>query len=86
LSDYRENLRWIAEELSPSVTVSLMSQYYPSHKAAKFPLISRGINYTEYRAALDALEEFGLENGFTQQMDAPENYQPHLKEEGHPFH
>ncbi|MBN2710665.1 MAG: radical SAM protein [Calditrichaceae bacterium] len=85
LSDTRENLAWIANELSPQVTVSLMAQYYPANRAMEFPLISRTINYSEYLSALNALEELDMTAGFIQQMDAPEYYQPHFRENGHPF-
>ena len=55
------SLRWLAEELSPDVAVSLMSQYRPCHLAARpgrYPAVARPIAPSEYHAALAALREW----------------------------
>ncbi len=67
LAGTREVLRFIAEELGPETTLSLMAQYFPAHRAADDPVIGRAIMEEEYRVALDALEEFGFTEGFTQE-------------------
>jgi putative pyruvate formate lyase activating enzyme len=85
LAGSRDSLTWLAREVSRNVTISLMSQYYPSHKAAETPALSRTITYEEYTEAVDLLDELGLENGWLQEMDAPANYLPDFKREGHPF-
>lgn len=72
LAGAAESLRWIAEELSPEVTVSLMAQYRPSHHAtrtARFPLLARRITAAEYGSALAALSAFNAsENTLIQPM------------------
>ena len=80
-----ESLTWLAREVSPTVTVSIMSQYYPSHKAQRRHLLSRTISEAEYLEVLRLLEEAGLENGWVQEMGAAENYLPDFEREGHPF-
>jgi len=80
-----ESLTWLAREVSPAVTVSIMSQYYPSHKAQRIHLLSRTISEAEYEEVLRLLEEVGLENGWVQEMGAAENYLPDFDREGHPF-
>jgi putative pyruvate formate lyase activating enzyme len=80
-----DTLRWLAHEVSPEVTISLMSQYHPTHNAARFPEINRHITQAEYDAVLGAMEEAGLANGWVQGMEAPENYLPNFEKEGHPF-
>jgi putative pyruvate formate lyase activating enzyme len=60
-------LRWIASELSPDVHVSLMDQYFPAHLAVGDPVLGRKVTPEEYQAALLALNEAGLENGWYQQ-------------------
>lgn len=58
LAGVEESLRWLAEGLSPRVAVSLMSQYRPSHFAARpgrFPRLARGLTPGEYGAAIAAL-------------------------------
>jgi putative pyruvate formate lyase activating enzyme len=61
LAGVAESLRWLSEALSPRVTVSLMSQYRPCHRAgrvAEHPELGRTINRDEHLAALLALEHF----------------------------
>jgi putative pyruvate formate lyase activating enzyme len=80
-----ESLSWLARELSPTVTVSLMSQYSPQHKARQIPLLARTISGAEYRAAVKRMQELGMENGWVQEMGSSEYYVPDFEREGHPF-
>ncbi|MBU2440263.1 radical SAM protein [bacterium] len=66
LSDTRKIMRFIAREISPHTYISLMAQYFPAYRAGQFPLLSRRINREEYREALQAFKEEGLENGWFQ--------------------
>ncbi|MCL2707306.1 MAG: radical SAM protein [Dehalococcoidia bacterium] len=81
----RQSLRWLAREVSPDITVSLMSQYHPTHLTLNHPEINRHISRHEYDNVLSVLDECGLENGWVQDMIAPENYLPDFDKEGHPF-
>jgi putative pyruvate formate lyase activating enzyme len=85
LAGSRESLTWLAREVSASVTVSIMSQYYPCHQAAQYRELNRTITYEEYSEVVELLEKLGLENGWLQEMDAPANYLPDFTREGHPF-
>ncbi len=85
LSGSRESLTWLAKEISSRVTISAMSQYHPIHRAHQFPLLSRSISPSEYQEVLKVMEELGLEKGWTQKMDAQEDYLPDFEREGHPF-
>ncbi|MBI4289672.1 MAG: radical SAM protein [Chloroflexi bacterium] len=85
LAGSRESLGWLAREVSPSITVSVMAQYYPVHRAPRVPLLSRRISAAEYAGVLDMLDEFKLQNGWVQGLDAAENYQPDFQRQGHPF-
>jgi putative pyruvate formate lyase activating enzyme len=80
-----ESLTWLAKELSPEVNVSVMAQYYPAHHAAKYAALSRKITEDEYSAVTDLLDSLGIENGWIQEMSAPENYQPDFERDTHPF-
>jgi len=66
LSQTREVLAWIARELGTESFISLMAQYFPAYKASEHPPLDRRISRAEYRDALHALEEFGLDNGWRQ--------------------
>jgi putative pyruvate formate lyase activating enzyme len=73
-----DSLRWLVKEVSPEVSVSIMAQYYPAHKAARhrYPELGRQITHEEYAAVTALVEKLGIENGWVQGMDSAENYQP----------
>lgn len=85
LAGSEESLAWLAQEISPSVTVSVMSQYSPQHKAPSIPLLSRKISAAEHEAVIDLLSRLGLENGWLQEMESSDYYLPDFEREGHPF-
>ena len=57
-------LEWLARDLSPSVPVSLMSQYRPCFRAPEE--IQKSLTADEYRAVLRKAERLGLETIFVQ--------------------
>jgi putative pyruvate formate lyase activating enzyme len=85
LAGSEESLTWLVRELSPTVTVSIMSQYIPMHRASRIPLLSRTISVDEYEKALQLLKDLGIENGWVQEIGAAEDYLPDFDREGHPF-
>ena len=66
LSQTPQVLAWVTETLGRETHVSLMSQYFPAHRATDHPALSRRVTSAEYAEALAALERNGLENGWTQ--------------------
>jgi len=66
LSGTKKIMHFIAREISPHTYVSLMAQYFPAYQAGQFLPLSRRINREEYREALQAFKEEGLENGWFQ--------------------
>ncbi|MFC1979835.1 radical SAM protein [Chloroflexota bacterium] len=80
-----ESLTWLAQELSPTVTVSIMSQYLPAHRAKQIPLLSRNISAAEYETIVSLLADLGMENGWIQEMGSSEDYVPDFERYGHPF-
>jgi putative pyruvate formate lyase activating enzyme len=85
LAGSEESLTWLVRELSPTVTVSIMSQYKPVHRAPRIPLLSRTITIAEHEAVLRLLSDLGIENGWVQEIGAAEEYLPDFEREGHPF-
>lgn len=81
LSDTEKVFKFISEELSTKVHISLMSQYYPTNKAYKDILIDRALRNSEYDKALQLLDKYGLHNGWVQEMDSALNYKPHFNED-----
>jgi len=80
-----ESLTWLAREVSRTITVSIMAQYYPCFRAPRVPLLSRKISAAEYLRVVKLVGELGLENGWIQGFESPENYLPDFEAEGHPF-
>jgi len=85
LAGSEESLTWLVRELSPTVTVSIMSQYMPMHRASRIPLLSRKITVDEHETVLQLLTDLGIGNGWVQEMGAAEEYLPDFEREGHPF-
>lgn len=80
----KQVLRWIAEELSPSVHVSLMSQYHPTPWVADHPRLGRTLAPAEYDEVRDEFERLGFYRGWVQEMESAANYRPDFTCE-HPF-
>lgn len=80
LAESEKVFQFIAEELSPNVHISLMSQYYPTNKAHKEILLSRTIRFSEYERTLELMDKYGLHNGWIQEMDSYEHYRPNFWE------
>jgi putative pyruvate formate lyase activating enzyme len=76
-----ESLSWLVKEISPKVAVSVMAQYYPAHRAYKYKEINRKITPEEYQEVVDLVEKLGIENGWVQELESAETYQPDFKKE-----
>lgn len=85
LAGSRASLAWIRETLGPDVTVSVMAQYYPVHRAATMPLLDRKIRESEYDRVLAMLDDLGLHNGWVQEQGAAETYRPAFEDREDPF-
>jgi putative pyruvate formate lyase activating enzyme len=59
-------LRFISESISRDTAVSLMSQYFPAHRATALPPIKRRLTGKEYAVSKRLLKQFGLTQGWTQ--------------------
>lgn len=77
-------LRFIADELSPEVHVSLMAQYLPTPDVAGDPLLGRGVSREEYAEVVAELDRLGLENGWVQELNSRGHYVPDF-DRTHPF-
>jgi putative pyruvate formate lyase activating enzyme len=62
-------MKFLAEEISKDVYISLMSQYFPAYKAAEFKELSRRTTIDEYEDACRIMESYGLENGWVQELE-----------------
>ncbi len=62
-------MKFLAEEISKDVYISLMSQYFPAYKANENRDINRRISEKEYDEAYDIKMKYGLKNGWVQEHD-----------------
>ena len=93
LAGSRETLEFIANHLSNRVTLSVMSQYYPTNKvtneqADKFEslqLLNRRVREREYDKVLELLDEFGFESGWAQEFESQDYYRPDFSNRVTPF-
>lgn len=86
LSETEKVFKFIAEELSPDIHISLMSQYYPTNKTSKEILLDRTLRNSEYEKAIELLERYGLHNGWIQELESQQNYRPNFnKDRINPF-
>jgi putative pyruvate formate lyase activating enzyme len=73
LASTREVLQWFAEHARGRALLSLMTQYTPLNT----PLApQRFINEEEYETVLGWLNEFGIEDGFYQELTADSDWLP----------
>ena len=77
-------IRSIAEELSPGVHLSLMSQYQPTAQVLRHPILNRPLYKAEYEDVVKTMESLGFRNGWVQDMDSNLNYRPDFRKEN-PF-
>ncbi|GAB6137904.1 radical SAM protein [Halanaerobaculum tunisiense] len=61
LAGTQEIMEFISQEISPTTYVNIMKQYYPAYKAEEFTKLSRSITAQEFKEALTAAKEAGLE-------------------------
>jgi putative pyruvate formate lyase activating enzyme len=71
-----ESLRWLVREVSPKVAVSIMSQYYPAHRAYRYKELNRRISPGEYQEVIELAKRLGIENGWIQGMESAESFRP----------
>jgi len=80
-----ETLSWIRDHLGETTTLSVMSQYFPTHKAVTTPLLDRKIRESEYEKVLLLLDRLGMEHGWAQEYEAAEYYRPEFENRERPF-
>ena len=71
IADTRSVLRWVSETFAPgTVLFSLMAQYTPCGDLTRTPELKRTLTADEWDEALSALAEYGIEDGYVQELSA----------------
>jgi len=78
-------MEFISTELSPDLHISLMSQYYPAHKAALNHQLNRKITGEEYQSTIQICQDLGMENGWFQTAESSDCYRPDFSDQEQPF-
>lgn len=78
LESTREVLRWFADNVKNRAMLSLMTQYTPSGGRVKElnDIPKRFLSKEEYDTVMGYLEEFGIENGFCQELVTGNDWLP----------
>jgi putative pyruvate formate lyase activating enzyme len=61
LAGISASLKWVSENMSPNIAISLLAQYRPAHKVGRshdFPELARRISGDEWRMAVEALQAY----------------------------
>lgn len=66
ISGTEDSLKFLADEVSRDIYVSLMKQYHPSYRAGSIPKINRAILPEEFDKSVKAFYDYGLHNGHIQ--------------------
>jgi putative pyruvate formate lyase activating enzyme len=81
----KDSLSWIQSVLGENTTLSVMAQYFPTHRAATMPLLDRKIRESEYEKVLAVLDVLSLESGWVQDYDSSDTYRPEFRDRARPF-
>ncbi len=80
-------LEWIKNNLDDKVLVSVMAQYFPTHKAKSIEDLNRKITKREYNKVLEYMCELNLENGYMQELgEHEEEYVPDFEKMNNKIH
>jgi putative pyruvate formate lyase activating enzyme len=69
-------IRTIAEEISPGIHVSLMSQYWPTSRVLCHPELGRTVLCDEYNRIADEMIKLEMSNGWIQELESSNHYRP----------
>ena len=79
VDESKQVLRTLAEEISPGINISLMSQYHPIPYVSNHHDLKRILYKSEYEAVVEEMEDLGFRNGWIQDMNSFQNYRPDFR-------
>lgn len=63
----------LKEKFGSNITISLMSQYIPYHKAKNHKTLGRKVKPIEYKRVLNHFEKLNFKNGFCQELSSADD-------------
>lgn len=77
IENSKKVLKWIKQNLSSEIYVSVMAQYFPTYEAQKVEKLNRKLTSKEWEEIENYLEELEIENGYVQELgEHEEEYVP----------
>jgi putative pyruvate formate lyase activating enzyme len=71
-----EVLRFIADEISTNIHISLMSQYHPTINVLNHPKLGQHLMAEEYAIVIAEMEKLGFRKGWIQELKSADFYKP----------
>ena len=62
-------MKFLKENVSNDLYISVMSQYYPAYKASSFQELSKRISREDYARVVKKMDELGLTRGWIQPFE-----------------
>lgn len=78
LQQSKDVLKIIAEEISTSINISLMSQYFPPKKILTYKTLNQNITQNEYNELIDYYYKLGFYKGWIQELSSKDCYRPNI--------
>lgn len=80
IDNSKKVLLWIEENMPKDIYISLMAQYFPTHKAKDIEDLNRKLTVDEFNEIKNYLDELNLYNGYFQELgEHEEEYVPNFK-------
>lgn len=80
IDNSKKVLLWIKENMPKDIYISLMAQYFPTHKAKDIEDLNRKLTTEEFEEIKNYLDELNLYNGYFQELgEHEEEYVPDFK-------
>lgn len=77
IENSKKVLKWIIDNISKDVYISIMAQYFPTYKAKDIKKINRKLTKEEYKEIEEYIYSIGIENGYIQELgEHEEEYVP----------
>jgi putative pyruvate formate lyase activating enzyme len=84
VANSKKVLKYISEEISTTVRISLMSQFYPTEASKHIQQLNRYLTRDEYDEVILEMEKLGMYNGYIQELESSNNYKPDF-DKNNPF-
>jgi putative pyruvate formate lyase activating enzyme len=81
IADSYDFLLWLRDEGMEDVTLSIMRQYSPRHRAAEFPELNAHISAKEYREVVKSALDLGFTHLLTQGIESRDIYFPDFEQD-----